>query len=183
MYLQRLEDAQSSPTNWPTDCVEKPDQLMRMYEEADATLNSWSLAHQYFQLLQGDKERPVAAAHRRFEQLVSQALRANWGRPSHYGTEIVAHAVLKTWIDNRQSELKMQPLPVLQGAAFSDHLDQFRLHPGAVSYLLEYDPKDHSGGVPRTAYIWATNLATARAIAAQMAKEFGLEVLSVGLRK
>lgn len=105
MYLQRLEDLKSSHLNWPTDCSDKPEKLTRLFDVCDDTLNSWKEVHHDFQQLQGDKAEPVAAAHRAFVKHCENALNGAFST-SKYGTEAIAHAVLKVWITNHQQELR-----------------------------------------------------------------------------
>lgn len=67
---------------------------------------------------------------------------------------------------------------ILKGAEFSAHLDQYRLHPGAVKFVFAYDPKDHTNRVNRST-LWAPDYATADAIARQMCREFGMQFVEL----
>lgn len=106
MYLQRLEGAKSSHRNWPTDCVEKPAALDNLFNICDDTLNSWKEVHDDFHELQGDAPTPKAEAYRAFVRHCHHALWCtDLPLPSKYGMEIVAHALLKVWIENHQKDL------------------------------------------------------------------------------
>lgn len=104
MFLGRLEAKKASHLNWPDDCAEKPERLTRLFDVCDQTLNSWQEAHAAFELHQGFLPKPTSDAHRAFIRMCRDAINAE--SVSRYGMEIIAHAVLKVWIANKQVEAR-----------------------------------------------------------------------------
>ena len=81
-------------------------------EVVDATLNSWSTAHDVFDQHQGDKEWVSGMAFASMRDLVHKVRRDQYGGSANTYTswpnEAITWALLTRWITVRQAQLKIE---------------------------------------------------------------------------
>ena len=110
MYLTECRKHDPGPGRWffQEGRVSGSADLDRLFESADAALNSWVQAHNAFEALQGEHPEPLGAAHQRFRQLVHQAIGEELCNGSaSWPVCAIAWALLKVWIKNAETERRL----------------------------------------------------------------------------
>lgn len=108
MYLQKLREQQVGIGNWPTDTPTVADTFNRLFDVADATLNSWKEAHELFESVKHQGISPLSMAS--MGMLVREALakQEGWDKLTKYDAEILTYALLREWLDVAREEQRVQ---------------------------------------------------------------------------
>lgn len=100
--LSELHKATFGPGNWPLTVHNHID-MNCIYDLADAEMNADIKMHTAFNKYQAGHSKPRADAMRVFKQGVISTLKNNnWGAYSQHQLELIAYALLKTWIEKSE---------------------------------------------------------------------------------
>ena len=113
MYLSTFRKHGVGPGNWGTTVWwgHMADTADILLDEVDATLNSWSEAHNVFNAWQQDQPKVDAIAFSEMKPLVHKVIRDRlMNTVNSYPVEALTYALLERWIAARQAENRLSKL-------------------------------------------------------------------------